>query len=212
MHYPRLLRFLHWSIALLVVVQLCLIVIFHQLQSLDYGALALSAHRQCGTLVLILVFTRLVLAFWHKSPPQTAEFPRWQKFAAHAVHLGMLGLLIAQPALGFLVAWARGDDVMLLGLLKIPTLVRLPTETGEYLEGVHKWIAYSIIALVMVHLGAIAFNAVFRKVWVVDRMLRPPAANTLINRVPFVAQLSLCTGLTLLLSAGMGIYGAIQYS
>ena len=211
MHYPRLLRLLHWSIALLVVLQLALILVFHRLQSVDYGQFVLSAHRQCGTLVLILVCVRLVLMFWLKPPPQTANFPRWQSFAAHAVHLGMVALLVAQPVLGFLVAWSRGDDVVLFGLIKIPALVRLEMETGQTLEGIHKWIAYTLISLVSVHLGAIGFNAVVRKIWVVDRMLRPPVPNTLSNRVPFVAQLAFCTGLTLLMSAGMGIYGAFQY-
>ena len=206
MPYPRLLRLLHWSIALMVVVQLCLILIFHQLQSLDYGAIVLSAHRQCGTLVLILVCVRVIAAFWLKAPAQTGKFPAWQSFSASAVHLGMLGLLVGQPVLGFLVAWSRGDDVVLFGLVRIPALLRLETETGQSLEGLHKWIAYSIIALVAVHLGAVAFNAVIRKIWVMDRMLGAPVPNTLINRVPFVAQLTLCTGLTLILAAGMGIY------
>jgi methyl-accepting chemotaxis protein/cytochrome b561 len=211
MHYPRVLRLLHWSIALLVVMQLGLILVFHHLQSVDYGKLVLNAHRQTGTLVLFLICLRLALIFRVKAPPQTGHFPRWQTFAAHAVHLSMVALLVAQPVLGFLVAWARGDDVVLLGLLKIPALVRLDTDTGQYLEGVHKWIAYALITMVSVHLGAIGFNALVRKVWVVDRMLRPPVPNTLVNRVPFAVQLAFCAGLTLLMSAGMGIYGSLQY-
>lgn len=211
MHYPRILRLLHWSIAWLVLVQLGLILVFHHLQSVDYGKLVLSAHRQTGTLVLVLVCLRLALMFRIGAPPQGGNFPRWQSLAAHTVHLAMVALLVAQPVLGFLVAWARGDDVVLFGLTKVPTLLRLDNQTGQSLENLHKWIAYAIISLVSVHLGAIAFNAVIRKVWVVDRMLRPPVPNTLVNRVPFSVQLAFCAGLTLLISAGMGIYGSLQY-
>src|SRR5512143_3470673 len=148
MHYPRLLRLLHWTIALLVVAQLGLILIFHRLQSVDYGQIVLSAHRQCGTLVLIFVLLRIAVAFRLKSPAHTAKFPAWQIFVAHAVHLGMVALLVVQPMLGFLVAWSRGDDVVLFGLITVPALVRLDSATGQNLEGLHKWIAYSLIALV----------------------------------------------------------------
>ena len=210
MSYPRALRFLHWSIALLVLVQIGLIAVYHQLQSLDYAKLVLSAHRQCGTLVLILVAARILLIPATNVPPLTG-FPTWQSLAARLVHIALVLLLVAQPVLGFLVAWARGDDVVLLGAIPIPTLVHLSNEQGQYLESVHKWTAYTIIGFVAVHLVAIAFNALVRRVSVTERMLRPKRSDMLVNRVPFAVQLTVCCGATLLLAVASGLYGAAKY-
>src|SRR6185312_3259491 len=122
MTYPRPLRMVHWVVAALVTCQLALAVVLTQLRSLSYGQLVLSLHRQLGIVILLLVLARLVMSRWHKVPDYNSSgLPTWQTRTAALVHGGFIVLLLAQPVIGILVAWARGDTVGLLGLVQVPT-------------------------------------------------------------------------------------------
>ncbi|HZZ90164.1 MAG TPA: cytochrome b/b6 domain-containing protein, partial [Caulobacteraceae bacterium] len=85
--YPAALQALHWALAALVGGQFVLMLVLHQLLSLDFAQVALAAHRQCGALVLVLVALRLALAVRRRAPAPLAESPAWQTLAARAAHL-----------------------------------------------------------------------------------------------------------------------------
>lgn len=209
--FPRALQFVHWALAITVCVQFSLILVLRQLQSLDFGQLVLAAHRQCGTLVLALMLLRGVLALRLRAPA-SAGLPLWQRAAAAAAHLATFAVLLAQPILGFLVTWSRGDKVEILKVMTLPALVKLSNETGVELERWHKYLAYGLLALVALHLGAVVFNKLVRKVSVVERMLPEPPVDRLSQHVPLPAQLALCCGGILAMTLVAGLYGAHQYS
>jgi signal transduction histidine kinase/cytochrome b561/AmiR/NasT family two-component response regulator len=209
--YPRTLRTLHWALALLFCLQIALILVFRQLLSVDFANIVLSLHRSCGTAIWLLIVLRLAMGLRVRAPKSQAGWPRWQTVAAHAVHWGLIAVLLAQPILGVMSAWSRGDEVLMLGLVKLPQLLTLTDAQGVTLKLLHRWTAYGLLGLVAVHVGAVLFNRWIRKVSVMERMLSPPPANRLTNRVPLTIQLGLTCGLILALSAGAGLYGANQY-
>jgi signal transduction histidine kinase/cytochrome b561/AmiR/NasT family two-component response regulator len=209
--YPWALRLLHWSLALTICLQIVLILVFRQLQSVEFGNLVLSLHRSFGTAIWLLIVARLALGVRLRPPKPLAGWPRWQTLAAYAVHGGLVAVLLAQPLLGVLSAWSRGDEVLILGLVKVPQFMAFTDAQGVLLKVLHRWTAYALLGLVAVHVGAVAFNRMVRKVSVMERMLAPPPANRLINRVPLIVQLGLTCGMILALSTGAGLYGANQY-
>ncbi|HYE45642.1 MAG TPA: methyl-accepting chemotaxis protein [Caulobacter sp.] len=209
--YPRPFQALHWALALLVGAQFALIVVLRQLESLEFGRLVLSLHRQCGVLILGLVLARLALGLLVRTPKSPYPSPFWQSAAAHLVHWGLMAALAAQPVLGILTAWARGDQVTLLGLVKLPVLVQLSEPTGVAIGGWHGALAYAMVGLLAVHIGAVAFNHLFRKAPVLERMLPAPPADRLVNRIPLTVQLIACCGLILVMTLSAGAYGAQQY-
>jgi methyl-accepting chemotaxis protein/cytochrome b561 len=208
--YPAALRALHWSIALLFAVQFALIGILRRLESLEFGKVILDIHRQCGTLILLLILVRLALV--GRARPPRLDAPRWQARAARGVHLAMYAALAAQPILGLLISWARGDEIALLGLVRLPSLIVLTNEQGVLLEAWHRWLAYGLLALLAVHLGAIGFNCTVRRTWVVERMLSGGTPDRLVNKVPLPVQLAGCFGLILTLVVAASVYSAHQYS
>ena len=209
--YPGVLQALHWGMAALFCVQIALIAVLHQLQSMEFGKLVLAAHRVAGTGVLALVTIRLVLAAWVRPPASSSSLPPWQRMSAHAVHLVIIAGLVVQPVLGILVAWSRGDAVAMLGLVKLPQMVTISTDRGTQLELVHRWVAYGLMALLAVHLGAIAFNRIVRRASVVERMLPAAPEGRLVNRAPVALQLAASCGAILALTTAAGLYGASQY-
>lgn len=208
--YPRVLRILHWTLALLFAAQFALVLVLRQMESLELGQLVLSLHRQFGTLILLLVALRLVLAFRIKSPRLDA--PRWQRRAAAGVHLAMFAALAAQPVLGMLAAWARGDTIALLGLVELPTLLVLGTEQGVMIEACHRWLAYGLLALLAVHLAALPVNRFLRRKPVGGAMLPPVRPDRLVNRIPLPVQLAGCFGAILAVTLAAGIYSADRYA
>jgi len=206
--YATQLRWLHWAIAGLVTVQFALILVLHNLQALNFGKAVLGLHQQCGLLVLTLILIRFGVSWWVKAPHNEGQLPGWQVIAARLVHGG----LAAQPVLGMATAWARGEDVRLLGFIPLPAPVALSNETGVRLESCHRWLAYSMLSLLALHLGAVAFNKLVRGTSVIERMMAAPRQDRFSNRVPLIAQLSVsCCGI-LAMTFAAGLYSAHKYS
>jgi len=190
MTYPRQLRLVHWTIAALVTCQLALAVVLTQLRSLSYGQFVLSLHRQLGLAILLLVIARLLMSRRYKVPSfGSSGLPSWQVRAAALVHSGFVVLLMAQPVIGILLAWARGDTVGLLGLVQVAAPMELSDSLRERLMTVHAVMALVLFSLCLLHVGAVVFNRVVRRVSVIERMLPPVSSDKLVNRVSVGAQL-----------------------
>lgn len=209
--FPGILRFLHWSLALLVACQFALILVLHNLQSLTFGKAVLDLHRQCGTAVLLLILIRFAL-FVAVHPPRDTRLPMWQKAVSQLLHGLVMLALAAQPVLGMITAWARGDDVTFFHIFTLPVLVHATNEQGVTLEAWHKWLAYGMIAMIAMHIGAVMFNHIFRRVPIIERMLAQPRADRMVNRVPLLAQLGIACAAILSLTVGAGVYGAYKYT
>lgn len=209
LRYPSVLQTLHWAIAILVAAQFALILVVKQLKSLEFGQSVIAIHQQCGTLLLMMILVRLAVAIRLRAP--SSNLPRWQVFSARAVHGAIFAALAAQPVLGLLVAWSRGSTVTMLGLVDLPALIELSTEQGVALEVWHQWLAYCLLALLMVHLGAVAFNLIVRRTSVLERMLEPPAAQR-DTRGARLRRLCLCLALLVSMVTGVGIYAMNQYA
>jgi cytochrome b561 len=198
MTYSRPLRVVHWTVAALVTCQLALAVVLTQLRSLSYGQFVLSLHRQLGIVILLLVLARLVMSRWHKVPSYSASgLPTWQVRAAGFVHGGFIVLLMAQPVIGILLAWARGDAVGLFGLVSVSSPLEMSDTFRERLMTIHAVAAVVLFSLCLLHVGAVLFNRVVRRVSVIDRMLPPVSSAKLVNRVSVGAQLSVALALVI---------------
>jgi len=210
--YPRAVRYIHWIIAALFLAQLSLIVVFKQLQSLDMGRIVLEAHRQCGLLILATLLVRAGIAPWQPAVAKDMSLPRWQVWAARSTHLLIYLGLAAQPILGLLLTWARGDTVRILEIVPFPAPWQFDSDQARVLNSLHLWTALGLMALLAMHLGAVVFNRVVRKIWVVERMLPPLAEKQVVNRIPLTPQLLFCFGLILSMTLAAGLYGATQYT
>jgi signal transduction histidine kinase/cytochrome b561/ActR/RegA family two-component response regulator len=205
------LRLLHWTLALLVCLQLTLILVLGQLQSVESAALVLGLHRSCGTAIWMLVAVRLGVGLFVRPPKPEARLPSWQGLAARAAHAGLIVLLLAQPVIGVLQAWSRGDTVLALGLVKLPQLMAFTDSQAMALKLAHRFTAYGLLALIAVHIGAVLFNRFVRKVSVMERMMAAPRADRISHRIPLTLQLGLGCGAILALSAAAGLFAADQY-
>jgi methyl-accepting chemotaxis protein/cytochrome b len=183
-----------------------------QLRSLQFGQWIIGLHRQIGLLVMVLLLTRLALSWKFPTPKQPiAGLPAWQRSIAGVVHVAFKILLIGQPVIGVFSAWARGDNIGLLGLLSIPAPWDISEDWHQRLAHAHTITAYLLLGLIATHVGAVIFNRYARKVAVLERMMPGGSTETLINRTGIGAQLTIGFSLLIAIMLLTGVYAVAQY-
>jgi len=209
--YPAALRVLHWALALAVCVQLALILVLHQLRSVEFAAVVLALHRSCGTAVWLLALIRVGLGVAIHPPAADRRLPGWQRLAAQATHAGLIALVLAQPVIGVLQAWSRGDVVRALWLFDLPQFLTFTDPQATALKLAHRWTADVLIGLIGLHVAAVVFNQLVRNIPVMPRMMAAARTDRLTHRISLALQLAAgCAGL-LALSAASGLFAASQY-
>ena len=109
-------------------------------------------HKSVGVLLFALVAVRLV---WRLLNPLPEDEPgaRWEHRIAHAVHWLIYLLLFAIIATGYLIPTAAGAPVSVFDWFELPAFVT-GIENQEVVAGkLHLWLAWSLIALVVLHVA-----------------------------------------------------------
>lgn len=115
-------------------------------------------HKWAGISILTLSALRLVWRLTHRPPalPQAvvAQMPQWQQWAHHATHYGLYALFFVVPLLGWAYSSAAGFPIVVFGVIPLPDLLAANKELAETLKPVHGWAAWSLCALVALHVAA----------------------------------------------------------
>ena len=97
--------------------------------------------------------------------------PRWQRVVAEATHYLLYALMIAIPLAGWLMSSAKGFQTVYFGVLPIPDLLTKNKELGETLTLVHRYLNYTMIAILSAHIGAALKHHFIDKDDILGRML-----------------------------------------
>lgn len=142
----------HWTIALLVIVNL-VIGIGHE--AIPALRAMMGAHKAIGITVLALTAGRIAWRIAHRPPALPSGTPAWEKGVAHATHWTLYLLMIAMPLTGWMLVSGPGPSRPLqwFGLFDIPTLPvsKNVADIGHDAHGVLGWL---MAALVVLHIGA----------------------------------------------------------
>lgn len=152
--YSALQIGLHWTVALLIVLQfLAHESIVNALDAHQAGEILATPplaylHIAVGFTILVLAIWRLVLRFTRGVPPLPANEPAPLKFLAHATHFGIYALIIGMPISGA-VAWFLGV---------------------EQAAGAHSLAFAVLFLLVVLHVAGALFHQFVLKSSVLSRM------------------------------------------
>lgn len=153
--YSLLARLLHWTVALLLLVQI----------GLGFGAdwsdrpmsdRLLDQHVRFGILIFGLMILRLSWRMTVCPPPLPEDIAGWRKAAADAAHNALYVLLFIMPVTGY-VLWAWiGPTLDWWGAGRIPIVFRGgENELWRSVAGYgHEYGAYAVSALVLLHIAA----------------------------------------------------------
>lgn len=150
--YSTVAIWLHWTIALLVIVNLAVGILHDPFPALRPW---MGAHKAIGITVLVLTLGRIAWRLSHPAPPPPADLPTAEKGAAHATHFLFYALLLAMPLTGWMMV--SGSDkrgpLNWFGLFDIPYL-SVSTAAGGFGHSAHGVLGWLMLALVVLHVAA----------------------------------------------------------
>jgi cytochrome b561 len=144
---PIAAQALHWLTAALVLGLFATGVLMKQLGEGPAADILYLCHKTTGALLLGLVLIRIAYRlFAHLTA-------RWQKgVASRPVHALLYLVLLIVPLLGWAGASSFGARQLLFGL-SLPEIWSPEAGHADLLLTSHAWLAFGLIALVIVHIG-----------------------------------------------------------
>ena len=170
MRYSTPAIVLHWLVALLIFAAFPLGVYMHELPLSPDKLKLYSYHKWIGITVLLLVALRVSWRLTHVPPPLPASVAAWQRHASALVHGLLYLLMIAIPLSGWLMSSAKGFQTVWFGVLPLPDLVGKDKALGDLLAEVHTILNFTLLALVVMHVGAALQHHVIERQPFLQRM------------------------------------------
>ncbi|MBS1184944.1 MAG: putative cytochrome b561 [Proteobacteria bacterium] len=154
MRYSTPAVVLHWLVALLIFAGFPLGLYMVDLPLSPDKLKLYSYHKWIGITVLLLVAVRVSWRLTHVPPPLPASVAAWQRQASAVVHGLLYLLMIAIPLSGWLMSSAKGFQTVWFGVLPLPDLIGKDKALGDQLAEVHTILNFTLLALVVLHVGA----------------------------------------------------------
>ncbi|WP_271529189.1 cytochrome b [Bradyrhizobium sp. CCBAU 25338] len=163
--YPAALRILHWVRALLI---LGLIAAGWTMTMLDDALTAkfnflYPWHKSFGVLVFLIVLAQLAIRAMSRLPGP-APLPAQERLLSQAVHVAMYALLLVVPLMGYAMSssYTESDGVLFFGI-DLPELLPKDDDRFRLFQFLHKTLAYSLLALVTLHVAGALKHRYFDK-------------------------------------------------
>lgn len=169
--YGALSMLLHWFMAVLIVGLLSLGLYMTSLPDGDPKWDWYGTHKSIGMMVLVLAVLRVLWIRTHAKPALPQNLLPMERIAAKATH-GLLYLAIfLLPITGYIDSSAGGYHLAFFDLFDVPKVIPKNKEIEKLAALIHAGIAYGLIALLMLHLGAVAKHHLILKDDTLRRML-----------------------------------------
>jgi len=168
--YSKTAIWLHWIIALLIVINIGLAEFTEDLSREARGPY-MDAHKATGISILFLSLGRLVWRLGNKPPALPASMSGWQIIATRISHFLFYVLIIGLPISGWLWMSTYPAAFSYFGLFDVPMLpVEGQKALGEALHSGHELGGKAMIILIIIHLAAVAKHQFFDKDNLIQRM------------------------------------------
>ena len=171
--YDTVARLFHWTIAVMVLVQIPVGIAMTSEGFPRIGDALFILHKGMGSLFLVLVAARIVWRLTHPVSALLAHLPASQRRIAALTHGMLYVLLVVQPVSGYIRTVGDGYPIELLDAIGFPALVSDIPETARLMLVVHKFGAYLLTALIAAHLGAVIHHAWIERDGVMSRIWPP---------------------------------------
>jgi cytochrome b561 len=152
--YTRTAMAFHWLLGIAILVSFSFGLYMVELPFSPQRLKQYNWHKWAGMTILLLSAARLLWRLTHPAPALPAGMPAWQRLASSGSHTLMYALFFAIPLAGWAYSSALGFPIVLYGVIEMPDWVSRDKELAATLKVVHQYLAYSLAALVLVHIAA----------------------------------------------------------
>jgi cytochrome b561 len=131
-----------------------------------------SIHADIGYLILLLMVLRLIWRGVNPTPALPSDTPSWQRFAARISH----GALYAAVLLVTMLGWAHSgahtpNYASFFGLFNVPQFTSPDKAAAGFYEDWHIYMAYTLLALIVIHTAAAVWHHFIKRDRVAARMV-----------------------------------------
>jgi cytochrome b561 len=169
--YHPVAKALHWLMALLVAIQFVIAWTMPDIGPHTRLGRLISLHLTVGAVIGIAALARVSWRLRHSAPGAIATEPGWLRAGARVSHATLYFLLLIVPLLGWAAASARGWRVTLFPGLALPALLPRGSKSGFLAGDVHSFLAYTLLAIVGLHIAAALYHRLVLHDGVLARML-----------------------------------------
>lgn len=166
-------RLFHWVTVLLLLVMFPVGMAMTSEGFEAYRDALYVVHKGLGSVVLVVVVLRVLWKLIHRGPPPAPSMTPMQQRLASLTHWLLLLLLLVMTTSGFVRVIAGGFPIELLNWLGVPTFLPEMPRLSDVLSVVHKFTAYTLVAVISAHVAAAVHQilaeghtpSVFRRIW-----------------------------------------------
>lgn len=177
--YGAVAMTLHWLIAAMILGLVAVGFIMGDLENSDPNKFKLyQLHKSFGLTVLALSVLRLLWRLVNPLPPLPGDLKAWERLLARATHVVFYALMIGTPLVGWAMVSASPFNIptRFFGQFEVPHLPYFATapekaDLAESLAEVHEMLAFGILGLLALHVGAALKHHFILKDSVLVRML-----------------------------------------
>lgn len=163
--YSKTSRFIHWLMAVVIMIQLCLGLWMTWYQQYAYYAW----HKAIGLALFMMVIYRLYWRMINVSP-HLRWLPKWQVWFAKLTHYLLYLAMIVMPISGWMMSSFAGKNVIFFGVD-----VTLPLAVSQFgaqlMQLLHRISGYVFLALIAIHILAALKHHFWDKDHILSRML-----------------------------------------
>jgi cytochrome b561 len=172
--YTTIAKWFHWVTVILMAIALPMGFVIKYIKDSD-KMLFYAIHESAGLTILMVAVLRLLWRWRNPAPALPPEIPVAMRAASAAVHHGLYAMLIAQPLLGFFATNAWGFPMAgataYLGLIDFPKFMEASVPLAEVLQTLHTVGGYTILVLLVLHIGGAVMHHAVRRDGTLMRML-----------------------------------------
>jgi cytochrome b561 len=152
-NYGALAKTFHWLAALCVVLAWLLGTFIDDLPK-SWEPRVLFTHMTLGLTILAVLVLRVGWRFAHPAPVLETRLGPTIEQVARALQWLLYALMLAVPATGIVLAFARGQSVPLFGLAEIPSPWARDRAFARSVKEVHEMVANTLLILAALHAAA----------------------------------------------------------
>ncbi|MCX7125211.1 MAG: cytochrome b [Gammaproteobacteria bacterium] len=170
--YGSVTKFLHWLIALLVLLMLCVGVSFSYLPHSPFSSFLMQIHKSTGITILFLMAIRLFWRWMNPTPALPKKTPLWEHIAIRVVHYLFYLVIIAMPITGIIMTMAGSHPLAFWWLFNIH-LPFIPEDKAlsRFMFNWHNYLAWTVTALIVLHTLAALKHHFINKNNILKRMM-----------------------------------------
>jgi cytochrome b561 len=173
--YGTFAKFLHWGMALMVIVLIAVGTYMAGLDKANPSKMQLMGmHKSFGVIFMQLAILRVIWSRVNNSPKLPDVLASWEKLLSKTVTGSLYLLMLAIPFSGYAMTNLFGYPVSLFGLVDLPTLFGKNPEIALLAKQAHVILVYTLITALFAHIaGALK-----------HRFLDKPEADVLPRMLP----------------------------